>query len=563
MGRNKSKKPQRADNDIASEVSDAKGKGMTVNTDRDFSPSLSTPTTSYESGSDNEQHRGAGTSASHSQTRATHRGGRGQKGRAGAGGQAEIVVDNETRQVQLLVEQAVLNLLSSSQPITPGGVNMKPRSGHNAVPLKDHVLVLGGAGAGASFNDIALFDTTNSVWKVPKGMGPRPPPRAYASSVMMDGRLFMFGGWTKDTFYNDLTMLASSDGGELSPDAAMLRWFEVIQSGPGPSPRAMHSLSPIGGRLYVFGGWNGVNFYNDMFVYSPVKHSWSKVSVSGVAPQPRAGHTATVIGTRIYIYGGQSDNAMYSDLWCFDTTKTKWKKITSAGHHSARSCHTATLVGSKIFFVGGWHGEDFVHDVDAYDVSQQEWSQVSVSGVLPSTLSAHSTSLIGKYAYVIGGWDGVGFMEKPVRVNTDIWNRLRNPAGMQPGMKEFLANNNPGLLKYISPRLVYLASSTGDKALLQHIQKTVRTTISTGVDQVSNDAREESSFNSCNMILMGLVVLVLLFNLVLLFSWRTQHDYGFSKTEFGQQTRLLLEDFYLGIFGVKVDRLPGAKSVFG
>ncbi len=51
-----------------------------------------------------------------------------------------------------------------------------------------------------------------------------------------------------------------------------------------PSDRAAHSCDLISGKLYVFGGWNGINALCDIFCYSFETNSWAEVHPIGDFP---------------------------------------------------------------------------------------------------------------------------------------------------------------------------------------------------------------------------------------------------------------------------------------
>ena len=132
-------------------------------------------------------------------------------------------------------------------------------------------------------------------------------------------------------------------------------WEHLVAN--GPSGRFSHSAAVVGGKLYVFGGFDGISVTNELWVYSPgmlwsplvqpllseAYHvlckcfqvlgangkmmmlcagifSWSLVEGTG-APSPRAGHKAAGIGTNMYIFGGADEDSFteYNEIYKFDT----------------------------------------------------------------------------------------------------------------------------------------------------------------------------------------------------------------------------------------------------
>lgn len=44
-------------------------------------------------------------------------------------------------------------------------------------------------------------------------------------------------------------------------------WRRIDPSGKQPGDRAAHSCDLIMGKLYIFGGWNGMNALADIHIY--------------------------------------------------------------------------------------------------------------------------------------------------------------------------------------------------------------------------------------------------------------------------------------------------------
>ena len=79
---------------------------------------------------------------------------------------------------------------------------------------------------------------------------------------------------------------------------------------------------------------------------------------------PRAGHSATLVGSRLFVIGGRSTTACYNDVWIFDCDSEAWEELTDAAPFSPRSYHSATLVnGRDIWVVGGSDSSEMHADV--------------------------------------------------------------------------------------------------------------------------------------------------------------------------------------------------------
>jgi hypothetical protein len=58
--------------------------------------------------------------------------------------------------------------------------------------------------------------------------------------------------------------------------------------------------------MYIFGGWNGKEYFNDVITFDLEKMVWNKLETSGTSPIPRQGHSACVVGHNLIIQGGFS-----------------------------------------------------------------------------------------------------------------------------------------------------------------------------------------------------------------------------------------------------------------
>lgn len=48
-----------------------------------------------------------------------------------------------------------------------------------------------------------------------------------------------------------------------------MSWTRIEPKRSGPAPRHCHSAVSWGGKVYIFGGTNGKDKYNDVFVFEP------------------------------------------------------------------------------------------------------------------------------------------------------------------------------------------------------------------------------------------------------------------------------------------------------
>lgn len=116
------------------------------------------------------------------------------------------------------------------------------------------------------------------------------------------------------------------------PPQTMLLWYAPEATGAQPCPRAAHSATVVGTRVYVFGGNDGTRLFNDLHILEVETMGWSKPKVRGMPPSPRAGHGAALVGDHeLYIFGGGTAQGPSNSLHILDLETLTWSEPTVLG----------------------------------------------------------------------------------------------------------------------------------------------------------------------------------------------------------------------------------------
>ena len=136
-------------------------------------------------------------------------------------------------------------------------------------------------------------------------------------------------------------------------------WELKQQASHRPSARSDHVglWDPGGQALWIHGGFDGSNFFKDVWKYSA--GTWSLVADSTVpGPGPRGDHVAVWDGFALWIHGGY-DGHLLGDLWRFDASSTRtWTRIIDTNPPSPRAHHVAIWddTNAAIWVHGGYDG---------------------------------------------------------------------------------------------------------------------------------------------------------------------------------------------------------------
>ncbi len=132
-------------------------------------------------------------------------------------------------------------------------------------------------------------------------------------------------------------------------------------------------------RLVVFGGGDGPNYYNDLYVFDTVSYRWTKPAVAGQAPSPRRAHTANAHEGQMIIFGGGNGVGALNDVYsmdCTDLGKLEWKKWECTGKIPiGRGYHTSNVVDGKLIVIGGSDGHMSFNDIHVLRLG--EWEEES------------------------------------------------------------------------------------------------------------------------------------------------------------------------------------------
>jgi len=161
--------------------------------------------------------------------------------------------------------------------------------------------------------------------------------------------------------------------------------------------------------LYVFGGGDGNQALNEVYILDTERMLWAECKTTGVkgdsSPGPRGYHTSTLIdNSRILVFGGSDGQECFSDLHILDTASNVWSKV-KVVNPFPRLAHTANLVGPMLFVFGGHDGCDYTNELSSLNLESMEWLKMSTTGTPPSARGYHTAVLTDSRLFVFGGYD--------------------------------------------------------------------------------------------------------------------------------------------------------------
>lgn len=229
------------------------------------------------------------------------------------------------------------------------------RYGHTVVAWEENIYLWGGRNDEGSCNVLFCFDTTSYTWSKPKTRGQTPFAKDGHSACVIGDTMFVFGGYEEyDQYSQDVSSL----------DLKTFTWKHILTKGEAPSWRDFHTASPMGSRMYVFGGRGDVQgpyhssselYCNSIYYLDTLTMTWCKPFVSN-APIGRRSHSAFVYRGQLYIFGGYNElvESHFGEMHRYSPENSSWKEVKTRGQGPCpRRRQHCCLIGTRLYLFGG------------------------------------------------------------------------------------------------------------------------------------------------------------------------------------------------------------------
>ena len=237
------------------------------------------------------------------------------------------------------------------------------------------------------------FEDTEQEWELVDNYGDIPEPLAEHKGVLYNSNFYVFGGVNQsEEVSNTLYVYSIEDQ----------RWTKFEYDENKIPPRTGHSMSLLGDKIVIFGGFAKGIFNNSVFIYNITDNSWENTAKTEddnelleegqespeqqnidtdnlPSPEPRINHSQVTINpSSILIYGGvDKDGKYFDDMWTYDIMSRLWKKIKINGEiPKARQGHSALVIDDEqILFFGGKIGNIFeINEFWKFDFKTKRFS---------------------------------------------------------------------------------------------------------------------------------------------------------------------------------------------
>ena len=276
--------------------------------------------------------------------------------------------DNNHRSKKRLLSDAHIHnqkLLSSSfhatySMILPDSITPKPRTTHFSVDVPFARSVLCGYGIDGDdnlLNDIWVLNISTRKWTQLNVDVSSVCPRNGTTGSLIDNKVYLFGGFSGSSYLNDLHIL---DLKSLSISRPEIR-------GPEPAGRIGHVMSAYGKKIMVWGGYNG-DWLSDLWILDTETMTWRDVesNING-----RTSATFAQYNDSLYIFGASKSDALLRFSW--KTEKLEIVRYSGSSPPPELSAASMIAVDRYLLLFGGKYEKRNHCLMYAYDTVRNWW----------------------------------------------------------------------------------------------------------------------------------------------------------------------------------------------
>lgn len=252
---------------------------------------------------------------------------------------------------------------------TPLDHKMGGKTEHKCVTYKNSLWFTGGYNGQDYTNDTYTFDPSTRVSAIVQTTGERFSPRSALTVGIWEGKMYTFGGWNGFTrkWFNDIHELCLETR----------TWRYVVSKGTKPVQRTSHASVIRDGKMYIFGGFSGENYLNDLWEFDIATETWRDVTEEGFGerPAPRSRFCATVYNDSMYILGGWNKIGYFEDLHSFNFVTKTWTRIyNSMWATPSTSQYSFSIHKNLLYVFGGYCAKrkECVNDLLVYRLPEAE-----------------------------------------------------------------------------------------------------------------------------------------------------------------------------------------------
>jgi DNA-binding CsgD family transcriptional regulator/N-acetylneuraminic acid mutarotase len=254
-----------------------------------------------------------------------------------------------------------------------------------------YLFAIGGAGRDGVSSEVWRYNPAGDRWVTT--FSAKPTPVADIQVAVIGGRLLVPGGRAANGSVSTVFE---------AYDPIRDTWTTLTDL---PAPRSRYALAALEGKLYLFGGWDGSTYRDEVWQYAPDNDTWQILTP---LTTPRADADAVVTSGQIHLIGGENADGLLALNERYNPaaadSNTPWTPLATLLEPRARA--GLATIGDRIFLFGGVGGNTLLY----YNIDLDEWDMLETP--LPATLRDLRIQPIGNKLYIVGGRSNSGVVDQ-------------------------------------------------------------------------------------------------------------------------------------------------------
>ena len=166
-------------------------------------------------------------------------------------------------------------------------------------------------------------------------------------------------------------------------------------------PRAGASAVTWDGKIYVFGGKSTNNIVlNSVEVFDPSTGLWDSTIVEPFE-KARYNASAIVLKNKIYLIGGRKNDDVTGNVEIYDLVQNTWEEAQDL--HKEREGHSVHFFNDRVYTIGGQKDSyNLIAEIEWYDSNEEKWQDANFE--LPYQRAAHFAEVYNNEYLMFGGY---------------------------------------------------------------------------------------------------------------------------------------------------------------
>jgi N-acetylneuraminic acid mutarotase len=296
--------------------------------------------------------------------------------------------------LQILAIALILSVATPAHATPAGSWQELPptpsvRTESSVALLDGKIYMIGGFTPKGITDKVEAWDPESNTWLIKSSL---PRPLHHSSVTVVENKLYVIGGFFSGRWTPVKTVYEY--------DPAKNKW---TTKAPMPTARGALAAGAVDGKIYVIGGAHRKLFRlvntDANEVFDPKRNVWEKLTP---VPTPRDHHTIAVHNGLLHVIGGRVNVSYAKNLSAheaYDPTSATWTTLPPLP--TKRSGITSQVLNGKIHVFGGEATEGTFNENEAYDPATQKWT--TMAPMLSSLHGLGSAVYKGRIHLLTGG----------------------------------------------------------------------------------------------------------------------------------------------------------------